>query len=246
MPFRFDNNGARFHNTQMQNTHYVLSAILTTLLIVPPSYGADEPAKAPDAAAVAEAPAGTEATLTPEQEKIWSEMKALFEASKLVNSAKAAEKAQARAKIESALDWDKVAADCLGKANVKKAGAKYGAFKNLLKEVMLKTAYSRMDKFWDGATYKLNKIDQKGGTAVLKAEFDVKSEPIYLEYFFNKKSKWLISDISYEDMRYSVNINEQLDSFLKENPFPALLDKLKKRSAELDSNTNAADTKKKG
>jgi ABC-type transporter MlaC component len=232
----------------MEHIYSLVCSFLVTLLLVSTSYGADEAPKAGGTATTTTAPTAEAPKLTGEGEKIWNQMKDLFEASKVVNSTKPSEKAKARAQIESALDWDKVAADCLGKANMKKAGAKFGTFRNLLKEVMLKTAFSRMDKFWDGATYKLANLDLKGNSGIAKAQFDVKGEPMFLEYFWNKKGKWLIHDISYEDMRYSVNINEQLDSFLKENNFNALIEKLKKRSAELDSDKGAdkADAKKKG
>jgi hypothetical protein len=44
----------------------------------------------------------------------------------------------------------------------------------------------------------------------------------------------LISDIAYEELKYSANIREQLDAFLKEKSFSDLLTKLRKRSEELD------------
>ena len=70
---------------------------------------------------------------------------------------------------------------------------------------------------------------------MLAAKFKVKDEPFVLEYFLEKKANtWKIYDISFDDIRYSVNINEQLDAFLKEKNFNALLDKLRKRSAEIE------------
>lgn len=161
----------------------------------------------------------------------------LFEVSKNVNMAGAAG-TKARTEVEAALDWDKVSELCLGKANYKKSSAKnLSEFRNLLKDVVIKTAYSRLDKFWKGTTYKMDSIDIKGGDAKVSAKFYVKEEPFSLDYFLYKKGgKWFIYDISYEDLRYSVNINEQIDAFLREKSFSGLLDKLKKRRAELDEN----------
>lgn len=159
----------------------------------------------------------------------------LFEISKQVNT-NGPGKAKARAELEAALDWDKISELCLGKEHVKKnSGKNFEEFKGLLKDVVIKTAYSRLDKFWKDTTYKIDSIDVKGNDAKTVSKFYVKGEPFVLEYFFYKKNnKWSIYDISYEELRYSVNINEQIDAFLREKPFSGLLEKLKKRRAELD------------
>ncbi len=165
----------------------------------------------------------------------------LFETSKLVNASGPA-KAKARVELENSLDWEKISELCLGKEHAKKnAGKNFEEFKSLLKDVIIKTAYTRLDKFWKDTTYKIDTIEIKGNEAKSASKFYVKGEPFVLEYFFYKRNnKWIIYDISYEDLRYSLNINEQIDAFLKEKPFSGLLEKLKKRRAELD------DTAKKG
>jgi ABC-type transporter MlaC component len=161
----------------------------------------------------------------------------LFAASKKIN---AAESKQARSQIENALDWDKIAELCLGAGRWKSTSASNRAeFKRLLKEVILKTAFSRLDKFWTpDLTYEFQPIVWKGGNAEVPVKFTVKGEPFVLEYFLTKKSgKWTIFDVSYEDVRYSVNINEQIDAFLKEKGFHELLGKLKHRLEDLDNPT---------
>jgi ABC-type transporter MlaC component len=63
----------------------------------------------------------------------------------------------------------------------------------------------------------------------------VKEDSFGLDYYLSKKgNQWLISDIAYEELKYSANIREQLDAFLKEKSFSDLLTKLRKRSEELD------------
>lgn len=160
----------------------------------------------------------------------------LFVASKKINTP--AEQKKARAEIENSLDWDKISELCLGASRWKStSGANKTEFKRLLKEVILKTAYSRLDKFWTpDLTYEFQPITWTGGNAGVPVKFTVKGEPFVLEYFFTKKAgKWTIFDVSYEDVRYSVNINEQLDAFLKEKGFSELLGKLRRRLEELDS-----------
>jgi ABC-type transporter MlaC component len=170
---------------------------------------------------------------------------ALFESSKNVNSKDAKVKAKARADMDNALDWDKVAEDALGSANWKKQSQKNrNDFKNLLKEVIVRTAYTRMDKFWDGATYKFDKVEAKDGKGHVVARFNVKQDSYVLDYYFHSKGgKWFIYDLAFEGERYSVNINEQISAFLGEKSFANLLDKLKKRRDELASETG---TPKKG
>ena len=48
----------------------------------------------------------------------------------------------------------------------------------------------------------------------------------------------MIYDISYEDIRYSTNISEQIDAFLKDGNFATLLEKLRKRRDELIEETS--------
>lgn len=178
-----------------------------------------------------------EPTFSGEALKIKGRMDTLFEASKLVN-ADGATKAKARGQIEEAMDWDQIATLALGKANAKKyGGQKFADFKSLLKDVVLKTAFSRMDKFWeDGTVAKFKTIDVKGNDAHVAASFNVKDESFALDYYLLKKgANWLVYDIAYEEMKYSTNINEQIDSFLREKPFSELLGKLKKRREELDN-----------
>jgi len=171
--------------------------------------------------------------------EITSKLDDLFIASRKVN-APGDEKEKARGAIEKSMDWEKIATMCLGPKYAKKnAGKNLEDFKNLLKEVVIKTAYTRLDKFWDGNTkYKFENIEIKGNTAKVPTKFFVKGEPVVLEYFFSKKGdQWLIYDISYEDIRYSTNISEQIDAFLKDGNFATLLDKLRKRRDELSEET---------
>ncbi len=196
----------------------------------------DEPGKAPAATEAKPSSSGAEKVYTGEALKVKEQVIALFEASKNVN--KAGESDKARGVIETGLDWDRIAKDCLGNTNWnKQAGANRDQFRALLKKVISKTAYSRMDSFWtDSTTYKFQKIDVKGTNAVVKTKFNVKDDVLVLEYFMQKKAaKWVIYDIAYDDIRYSENINEQITAFLKEGKFAGLLDKLKKRLAEIDN-----------
>ncbi|NDC26146.1 MAG: hypothetical protein EBZ49_18710, partial [Proteobacteria bacterium] len=87
-----------------------------------------------------------------EVENIKTYLNQLFESSKKVNST-SEEKEKARKTIDSSIDWDSIATLCLGPEHAKKyAGKNFGDFRNLLREVISKTAYSRMDKFWEGGT----------------------------------------------------------------------------------------------
>lgn len=175
----------------------------------------------------------------PPTKEITTKLEELFAASKKVN-APGEEKQKARAKIESSLDWDKIAQLCLGAKQAKKnSGKNFEDFRNLLREVVVKTAYTRLDKFWDGNTkYIFQNIEMKGNTAKVPTKFIVKGEPSVLDYYFLKKGNdWLIYDISYEEERYSTNISEQIEAFLKEGNFGTLLDKLRKRKDELTEET---------
>lgn len=207
--------------------------LLVLLVLFSPLIGFTEeaPPAAPAAAEEKEVEYKGEALL------IKKKLVELFEISKQVNTA--ATKTKARAEIESALDWDKISELCLGKERAKKnAGKNFDEFKGLLKDVIIKTAYTRLDKFWKDTTYKVDSIEIKGNEAKSATKFFVKNEPFVLEYFLYKRAgKWIVYDISYEDLRYSININEQIDAFLKEKSFPGLIEKLKKRRAELDDTT---------
>lgn len=175
-----------------------------------------------------------ETSFTGEAAKIKGQMEVLFDASRKVN-AKGAEQKTARAKIEDAMDWEQIAKDCLGnKEWAKNSASNRNAYRDLLKDVVMRTAFTRLDTFWDGATYHFTKIDVKGGKAVATAEYTVKGDTLTLDYFIAKKgSTWSIYDIAFEDIRYSENIREQITAFLKEKGFPNLLAKLKKRRDEL-------------
>lgn len=211
---------------------------------------AEEPAsEKPAAAATAPAPTvgkdgkrdASTKTYTGEAQNLKLQLIQLFEASEKVNSP--AEKAAARGTIESAVDWDRIAKTCLGAQGKNQSAANREQFQKLLRGVILKTAFSRMDSFWDGTTYRFDKIDVKGKEASVKAKFKVKEDTIALDYFMGKKGdKWMMYDIVVDDLRYSEVINEKVTAFLKEGKFAGLLDSLKKRLEELQKDT--ADNKK--
>lgn len=210
---------------------------------------ARDPAKDAGKAAPSAAPAAKPATsgtaLTPidkldrtdkpyagEAAVLRTTMNELFDASRRINGV---EKVQAREKIETSLDWDRIARECIGAANWKKQSEKNRTdFRNLLKEVVVKTAYTRLDKFWDNASFKYEKIDVKGNEAHVTAKFTVNGDTFPLDYYLGKKGpRWFIHDIAFEDIRYSTNIFEQISAFLKEKPFSELLASLRKRRDEL-------------
>lgn len=167
--------------------------------------------------------------------KLRNQMDELFQASKLVNDQ--SQQKKARSTIEKAIDWDGIAKLCLGKQAVKKyQGKNFSDFRNLLKEVVSKTAFSRLDKFWqNGTTAKIEKIEVEKNEAHIAAKFKSKEDTFSLDYYLSRKgSDWLIHDIAYEDLKYSENIKEQIDVFLREKSFKDLLGKLKKRRDELD------------
>ncbi|MFM8270006.1 MAG: ABC transporter substrate-binding protein [Pseudomonadota bacterium] len=171
-----------------------------------------------------------------EQDSLKLQMENLFEASKKVNAPET-EKEKSRKEIESAIDWEGIARLCLGEQNAKKyKGKNFGDFKDLLKEVISKTAFSRMDKFWAGGTKaQIDKVEIQGPQAHVGAKFISNNETFSLDYYLTKKGNtWAIHDVAYEDMKYSVNIKEQLDAFLREKPFSELLVKLRKKREELD------------
>ncbi len=165
----------------------------------------------------------------------------LFEVSKGVNLSNKALREKARTQVEAALDWNRIAADCLGKRHWAKQSEKgRNDFRNMLKEVVILTAYSRLDKFWKGASYQFEKFESVKGTMRAPTKFIIGNSSFMLEYFLEQKEgKWWIIDIAYEGVRYSENISAQIDGFLREKPFTELLGKLKKRREEL-----VADAKK--
>ncbi|NBV49709.1 hypothetical protein EBR78_00665 [bacterium] len=172
----------------------------------------------------------------PEKDVLKKQLEALFEVSKKVNMPES-EKDKARKEIDNSIDWDGIAQLCLGPKNSKKyQGKNFNEFRNLLREVISKTAFSRMDKFWaGGTTAQIDQIEFQAGKAHVSAKFLSNNETFSLDYFMSKKGqRWLIHDIAYEDLKYSTNIQEQLDAFLKEKSFGDLLVKLKKKSEELD------------
>ncbi len=171
--------------------------------------------------------------------EIVTKLENLFTSSKKVNTP-GEEQQKARSEIENAMDWDKIAQMCLGAKYAKKnAGKNFEDFRILLKDVVLKTAYPRLDKFWNSNTrYVFQDIEVKGNIAKIPTKFIVKGESSMLEYYLSKKdNNWLIYDISYEEERYSTHISEQIDAFLKEGSFATLLDKLRKRRDELIEET---------
>lgn len=185
--------------------------------------------------------AETPKTFTGEALKVKNHLESLFTSSKEVNSADPAKKASARKQIQEAMDWERIAKDCLGNADwAKNAGKNRQEYQALLEDVIVKTAYTRLDTFWDGATYEFTKMDPKGNNFHATAVYTVKGDSFTLDYFLNKKNgKWLIYDVAFEDIRYSENIREQIRAFLKEKGFPNLLAKLKERRDKLDAEAKA-------
>ncbi len=182
----------------------------------------------------AEAPGGK--TYTGESFKIKTQLEALFDASRKVNDATGGTRATARKAIEDSMEWEQIAKDCLGTKEWNKTpAASRTQYVGLLKDVVVKTAYTRLDKFWDGASYQFTKIDVKGDKAQATAKYTVKGENFSLDYYLMKKgAAWEIYDVAFEDFRYSENIREQITAFLKDKGFPNLLEKLKKRKEELE------------
>jgi len=171
-----------------------------------------------------------------EKEALKQQLEKLFESSKKVN-APAGEKEKSRKEIEGAIDWDGIARLCLGEKNTKKyQGKNFSDFRDLLRQVISKTAFSRMDKFWSGGTKAaIDKVEVTGAKAHLGAKFNSNNETFALDYYFDKKGdRWLIVDVAYEDLKYSDNIKEQIDAFLKEKSFNDLLGKLRKKRDELE------------
>ncbi|MEZ4750003.1 MAG: ABC transporter substrate-binding protein [Bdellovibrionota bacterium] len=181
---------------------------------------------------------------TGEQLTLKKFMEELFEDSKKVNETGAPGK-KARNTIESAVDWTEVAKICLGGAKEWSAqnSKNRSEFSNLLKDIIALTAYSRMGDFWNGTSYTIKKIDVKGNDATVTTTFKASDDDYALEYYLSKAGrKWKIKDLSFDDIKYSDNIREQIQSFLKEKNFAVLLTKLRKRRADLEADDK---TKKK-
>ena len=170
-----------------------------------------------------------------EKEALKQQLEKLFESSKKVNTP--GEKEKSRREIEGAIDWEGIARLCLGDKNTKKyQGKNFSDFRDLLRQVISKTAFSRMDKFWSGGTKAaIDKVEVTGTQAHLGAKFNSNNETFALDYYLDKKGgRWFIVDVAYEDLKYSVNIKEQIDAFLKEKSFNDLLGKLRKKRDELE------------
>lgn len=234
----------------------VTATLFPVLLGVPsraeeatPSASPEAKAEASAPAKAAEAPAETGGgKFTGEAAKIKEHMEGLFDTSKKVNKP-AETKAASRAKIEGALDWDGIAQACLGKNASKGNETQRNQFRDLLRDVAVKTAYTRLDTFWEGATYKFDLIDVKGNTAHVRSTFRDKSGSGFsLDYYMVKKGgQWLINDIAVKNERYSVNIREQINEFMAQGQgnFGKLLEKLKKRREELDRDAQSSKKPKK-
>jgi ABC-type transporter MlaC component len=207
---------------------------------------ADETAKDPVKEPAKEV-AKEAAPLSPEAQKLKDEMIDLFELSKKVAVPEAAERKKARERVERSLDWEKISRDCLGPKRWSAQSPKARQeFRDLLQEVVARTAFTRLDKFWnDTKSYGVEKVEVKGKVANVAAKYVVEQDDILLEYFLQKSGgKWLIYDIAYEDLKYSENISEQINAFMKDNNFNTLLDKLRKRRDELKDEKPASPTKK--
>lgn len=225
--------------------YFSLSLLVLSFLTFGP-LRADEKAAEPAAKGTpAAAPATGGSKFQGEDKKLYDYLVDLFETSKHVSGK---ENEKSRNKIEAALDWDKIAQDCLGTHWKTQSPANREAFKKILREVITKTAFSRMESFWSGTTYDIDKIEKRGAETFVSSKFKVKSDTFSLEYYLNKKGgKSLITDIAFEDLRYSESIREQIEAFLKEKKFSDLMEKLKKRRDELDkgvkSNASGASLK---
>lgn len=222
----------------MKKALFVLALVFSVGLYAEEAATTDTAKPEEKAAAPAAAPVdATTKTFSGESAKIKEMLETLFDASKKVNKP-VETKNKYRGIIESGLDWNQVATSCLGKNVSKGSAAQKEQFKNLLKDVAVKTAYTRLDTFWDGAKYKFDDITANGTDGHAHSSFTVKGDTFGLDYYLSKKSgKWLIVDIAFKNERYSVNIKEQINEFLSQGNFAKLLDKLKKRREELDRET---------
>lgn len=212
----------------------LLIALTLSFFLISPILAVEPPLETAPASAAPTEPAGP--VYTGEAAKLKEHLEVLFDASRKINSKNEAEKKSARGRIEGSMDWPEVAKDGLGASEwAKTSAANRKAYTDLLQEVIVKTAYTRLDTFWDGAKYHFSKIEIKGNKAQATAIYDVKGEKFTLDYFLLKNGgKWLIYDIAFEDIRYSENIREQIKAFLKEKGFSSLLAKLKKRRDDLN------------
>lgn len=227
------------------STNLITNLLLAISLVVSSnSWGADEtPERETAKTAPAEAPAPVPEKVSKwnaDQTKIISFLDDLFAASKLVNSGGDPQK-KSREKIESAMNWDRIAVDCLGAKQWAAQSAKNRQqFKDLLHEVVAKTAFSRLNTFWKDAAYQFEKIEITGKEAHAMARFVIGEDNITLDYYLERAgSSWKVHDIGYEGFRYSTNINEQLTDFLRDEGFTSLLDRLKKRLDSLNKGKKA-------
>ena len=139
-----------------------------------------------------------------------------------------------RRKIEAALNWNAISEKCLGRDLWEKKKAT--PFPTLLREVVTKTAFSRIAKLWkEVRKFEIKSVTLTGTHAIVKARFVAKQTFAITYYFGKKDGHWLIDDIAYDDLLYSENISEQINGFLKSHSFSQLLAKMKKRLHELDS-----------
>lgn len=177
-------------------------------------------------------------TFSGEAAKIQEHLTSVFESARKVN-ADGADKAPARDKVQKSMDWERVAKDCLGAGEWKKAGAaNQKAYKDLLQDVIIRTAYTRVDTFMKGATYTFKDIKVKGKEAQATVIFKQGVDEFTLDYYLSKGAAgWLVYDIAFEEIRYSENIREQIQAFLadkgKAKGFSSLLAKLKERRDKL-------------
>jgi ABC-type transporter MlaC component len=185
------------------------------------------------------ADAKKEVTFTGESLVVKTWLDELFKSSQKVNTPKN-DKNPNRAKILSALDWERIAKDCLGKKQWDKQTKKREEFQSLLKDVIGNTAWGRLEDFWKNTNYQFKKIQIKGNEGVVDAQFVSGSDIVALTYYVTKKgSHWYVYDISLEDLRYSEDIKEKLESFLAEKSFDELLKSLRKRLADLKEDSKS-------
>lgn len=187
----------------------------------------------------------TEATFTGESLVVKTWLDDLFKTSQKVNTPKS-DKNPNRVKILAALDWERIAKDCLGKKQWEKQVKKRDEFQSLLKDVIGNTAWGRLEEFWKNTNYQFKKIQIKGTDGVVDAQFVSGSDIVALTYFITKKgTRWYVYDISLEDLRYSEDIKEKLESFLSEKSFDELLKSLRKRLTDLKQDSKSTEKTKK-
>jgi ABC-type transporter MlaC component len=179
---------------------------------------------------------------TGESLKIKQRLEKLFEYTKTVDTTQKGHKRNRR-KIEAAVDWNKIAIMCLGRAQWKKTKlSNRNEYASLLREIISLSAYSRMLDFWQGAKYEFHKIQINSNIArviVLFSKNDNEGngdEYTFDYYLEKKKGQWFLYDLAYEELKYSETINDQIETFLEENSFAELLKRLHKRPDEVSEN----------